>query len=191
MPLTGRTLIATRWCHTINLMNRVLLIALLSLSGLHGQNGLDPEFKKDWETSKQFTLAVAEAMPVEKYGFKASEEEMTFAALMLHIATSQAFRFAQIAGKPMPVEVPKTIPKDAAKEIAVKMLAQSFDFCIAQLSLFTPAQLDKVYKVDWYERPEVTGRQLVLAMFVHTAHHRGQAEVYLRASGIKPPDYRF
>ncbi len=37
----------------------------------------------------------------------------------------------------------------------------------------------------------LTGRQLVLGMFVHTAHHRGKAEVYLRANGIKPPDYRF
>jgi uncharacterized damage-inducible protein DinB len=27
--------------------------------------------------------------------------------------------------------------------------------------------------------------------FTHTAHTRGQAEVYLRVKGIKPPDYRF
>jgi len=27
--------------------------------------------------------------------------------------------------------------------------------------------------------------------FTHTAHHRAQAEVYLRVKGIKPPDYQF
>jgi uncharacterized damage-inducible protein DinB len=32
---------------------------------------------------------------------------------------------------------------------------------------------------------------MILNMFVHTAHHRGQCEVYLRAEGIKPPDYTF
>jgi len=141
--------------------------------------------------SSEFTLAVADSMPLEKYGFRPNNEEMSFAALMIHIATSNALRFAQIAGKPMPLKVPATIPKGEAKEIAKKLLAESFDFCIALLDQFTPAQMDKLYKVDWYERPEVTGRQLVLGMFVHTAHHRGQAEVYLRASGIKPPDYRF
>jgi uncharacterized damage-inducible protein DinB len=172
-------------------MNRILVIALLSLCALHGQDPFDPEFKKDWVTSKQFTLAVAEAMPVDKYGFKVAPDEMAFAALMLHIATSQASRFAQIAGKPMPFEVPKTIPKDSAREFVTKLLAQSFDFCIAQLDAFTPEQLGRAYKVDWYERPEVTGRQIVLAMFTHTAHHRAQAEVYLRANGIKPPAYRF
>jgi len=26
-------------------------------------------------------------------------------------------------------------------------------------------------------------------MYVHVAHHRGQAEVYLRDKGIKPPSY--
>jgi hypothetical protein len=124
----------------------------------------DKDFRRDWATSREFTLAVADAMPVEKYGFKTSDEEMTFAALMIHIATSNAFRFAQISGKPNPVHVPGTIPKEQAKEIAKKLLA---------------------------ERSEVTGRELVLGMFVHTAHHRGQAEVYLRANGIKPPDYRF
>jgi len=130
--------------------HRSFVIAALSLGALHGQARFDKEFKKDWETSKQFTLAVAEAMPAEKYGFKVSPEEMAFAALMLHIATSQAFRFAQVAGQTMPFEIPKSIPKDSAKEFVVKLLAQSFDFCIAQLDAFTPEKLEQSYKVDWY-----------------------------------------
>jgi uncharacterized damage-inducible protein DinB len=172
-------------------MHRSFVIALLSLAALDAQAKFDPEFKKDWETSKQFTLAVAEAMPVEKYDFKVSPPEMSFAELMLHIATSQTFRFAQIARKPAPFETPRFIPKDSAKEFVLKQLAQSFDYCIAQLDAFTPVQLEQVYKVDWYERPTVTGRELVLGMFTHTAHHRAQAEIYLRANGITPPTYRF
>jgi len=110
---------------------------------------------------------------------------------MIHIAVSQAYRFAQIAGKPMPFEAPKTIDKARAKEISKQLLTQSFDFCIGLLARFTPEQMDQLYDVGWYERPKITGRELVLGMFTHTAHHRGQAEVYLRANGIKPPAYRF
>jgi len=51
--------------------------------------------------------------------------------------------------------------------------------------------MDKVYKVDCYGRPEVTGRQLCWGCWFTPRHHRGQAEVYLRAIGIKPPEYRF
>lgn len=188
------------WCHPSNkflcyffsmYMPRCLVAATLSLGALLAQPGFDKEFKKDWETSKQFTLAVADAMPAEKYGYRVSPEEMPFAALMLHIAVSQAFRFAQISGKPMPFEMPDSIPKDSAKQFVTNLLTQSFDYCIAQLDTLTSAKLDQSYKVDWYERPQVTGRQMVLGMFTHTAHHRAQAEVYLRANGIVPPAYRF
>jgi uncharacterized damage-inducible protein DinB len=27
-------------------------------------------------------------------------------------------------------------------------------------------------------------------MYIHVAHHRGQAEIYLRDNRIKPPGYR-
>ena len=33
------------------------------------------------------------------------------------------------------------------------------------------------------------GRAVLLAMRVHVAHHRGQAEIYLRDKCIKPPSY--
>jgi hypothetical protein len=37
----------------------------------------------------------------------------------------------------------------------------------------------------------LTGGEWLWAYFTHTAHHRGQAEVYLRLKGIRPPDYDF
>jgi uncharacterized damage-inducible protein DinB len=33
----------------------------------------------------------------------------------------------------------------------------------------------------------LSGREVLLAMYVHVAHHRGQAEIYLRNNGIAPP----
>ena len=37
-----------------------------------------PEFVRDWQISKQFTMEVVQAMPSEYYSFKATPEEMTF-----------------------------------------------------------------------------------------------------------------
>ena len=37
----------------------------------------------------------------------------------------------------------------------------------------------------------LTGTEWLWSYFTHTAHHRGQAEVYLRLKGIKPPAYTF
>ena len=146
------------------------------------------EFLDHWRMSREFTLAVAEAMPEEHYRFKPNEEEMSFGALMFHIAAAQAFRFAQIAGVESPVETPKGA---VSKADILAALRKSFDFCLAQLEQFTREQWERSYKVDWVDRPTVTGRQLVLGMFNHITHHRGQAEVYLRVKGIRPPAYRF
>ena len=168
----------------------LLLIALSPL--LPAQMAADKaEAIRLWTVSKEFTLAVADAMPAEHYEFRPDPAEMSFAGLMIHVAASQAVRFAQIAGERMPLQVPTNMPKPDAKRIVHELLAQSFDYCIAKLGSISPEQWNRTYQVEWFERPEVTGRLLVMAMFTHTAHHRGQAEVYMRTKGIKPPAYRF
>jgi uncharacterized damage-inducible protein DinB len=150
------------------------------------------EFVKDWEISKQFTLDVADKMPAEKYSFRASEPEMTFGGQMYHIAASLEFRFHQLAGTPgeMPAWVTSP-PKTATKDEILGHLREAFDFVIATVPKLTGEQLRKMYKVDWKGRPDVNGRQMMLNMFVHVAHHRAQAEVYLRINGIAPPVYTF
>jgi uncharacterized damage-inducible protein DinB len=85
------------------------------------------------------------------------------------------------AGRPLPSDKPTVL----------KGLAASFDHCAAIADKLTPAQLDASYQVDWVGMPAATGRQILSAMFTHTAHHRGQAEVYLRLKGIVPPKYRY
>jgi uncharacterized damage-inducible protein DinB len=167
--------------------NMLLPALLLAFAAPLAAQPADPEFLENWKMSRDFTIAVAQLMPEEKFRFKPNEEEMSFGALMVHIAVAQSFRFAQIAGTTSPLKIPPKVDK----AVILDILRQSFDYCIGQLPKFTAAQLNASYKVDWYQRPEVSGRQLILGMFTHTAHHRGQAEVYLRANGIKPPDYRF
>jgi hypothetical protein len=64
------------------------------------------------------------------------------------------------------------------------------DFTIAVAGKM-PDHLTQTFQVEWKGPPEVTGRQIMVGMFVYTAHHRAQCEVYLRAKGIVPPDYLF
>jgi uncharacterized damage-inducible protein DinB len=52
----------------------------------------------------------------------------------------------------------------------------------------TPEKLDTVLGPP---QRNLTGFEWLWSYFTHTAHHRGQAEVYMRVKGIKPPDYKF
>ncbi len=145
------------------------------------------DFIQNWKTSKEFTLAVAQAMPEKFYSFKPNPEEMNFAALMIHIANSNRLRFAQVAEDKLPAP---PAPKQWNKDLIVDWLRASFDYSIAMLGTVTDEQLTKQYPVGWFERPSASGSQILLGMYVHTAHHRGQAEVYLRVNDVKPPAYR-
>jgi len=147
-------------------------------------------FVHDWQISKQFTLEVAEAMPADLYTFKPNPEEMTFGEQMIHIAGSNVYRFHEITG----IEPPFDPTKDAAadKQNVIKLLNQSFDYVIDVLPKITPQQLDHTWHIpSWKGRPDPDGRAMIMNMFVHTAHHRAQCEVYLRVKGIKPPVYTF
>ena len=53
----------------------------------------------------------------------------------------------------------------------------------------TPAQFNKM--LDIGEGRKATGIEVLSWAFTDTAHHRGQAEVYMRVKNIKPPRYVF
>ncbi len=148
------------------------------------------ELSSDWKISRQFTVAVAEAMPEDSYGYKPTEKQMSFGEQMFHIAYSGVYRFHQLTGAPTPFALDKR-PEKTDKATAILYLNQAFDYVLGVLPKITPEQTQKAFEVDWKGRPQVNGRQMMLNMFVHVAHHRAAAEVYLRLKGIEPPQYAF
>jgi uncharacterized damage-inducible protein DinB len=151
-----------------------------------------PEFVHDWQISKQFTLDVANAMPAELYSFKPSPDEMTFGEQMIHIGIANAIRFNEISGIKAPFAIDLNNLPSPEKASAVKFLEQSFDYVISVLPKITSEQLKRTWHIaSWKGRNDPDGRAMILNMFVHTAHHRAQCEVYMRVKGIKPPDYTF
>jgi uncharacterized damage-inducible protein DinB len=150
---------------------------------------------KHWKTSGDFTLAVARAMPADDYSFRPSPREMSFGQLMAHIAGINLFACANASGLARPALPPKiaawakdTEKVEVDKDTAVQFLGDSFEFCVKAAASMTPGRLDAV--VGPPDR-HLTGFEWLWAYFTHTAHHRGQAEVYLRVKGIKPPEYVF
>ncbi len=149
---------------------------------------------KHWKVTADFTIAVAKLMPAESYGFKPVPEELSFGQLMIQIAGANLGACANASGLPRPA-VPAKISQevrdekaDVDKDSAIQFLASTFDFCNQAVASMTPEKLNEV--VGPANR-KMTAFEWLWAYFTHTAHHRGQAEVYLRVKGIKPPDYVF
>jgi uncharacterized damage-inducible protein DinB len=117
-----------------------------------------------------------------QYSFRPHPESMTFGQLIAHIATTN-YQFC--AG--LKDSDPPTLPSPTDKDAVVKFLSDSFDYCSAVIPNLTAEQLGKPHNSP---DGRLLGREILLAMYVHVAHHRGQAEIYLRDKGIKPPSYR-
>ena len=139
-----------------------------------------------WKVTKAYTLAVAEAMPADSYDFRPVPEEFTFAVQMIHLAHTNYAWFGKVLGEPQTI----ADPKSEEKADVLPYLQATFDYCIAALERITPEQLNQTV-TNIATRAKGSGRDALLNLYLHTAHHRGQAVVYLRLKGIKPPVYSY
>lgn len=175
-------------------MKRAAFLLAMFASTSFAQNATKDAMVKHWKTSGEFTLAVAQAMPAENYSFRPAPEEMSFGQLMAHIGTANVNACANATGMAKPEISPaiaayqKDTKMDVKREDAVQFLTTAFDFCNKAVAAVTDEQLNKVMGPP---ARNLTGFEWFWGYFTHTAHHRGQAEVYMRVKGIKPPDYKF
>lgn len=150
-----------------------------------GQSKFAGEFGKHWSTAKTLTLAVADAMPAENYDFRPNSEEMTFGQQIAHIAQANFGYCSRLNNSKAP---PAARPEMLDKAAVMKLAGDSFDYCSAIITGLTEQTLGEMRGP---EGRQSSVREVMLAVLGHMAHHRGQAEVYLRAKGIKPPTYTF
>jgi uncharacterized damage-inducible protein DinB len=146
-------------------------------------------FLKHWGTSHAFTIAVAEAMPADGYDYvppsTVEPKERTFAGLLIHIGQAEANYVGRVTGEKGPA-APAAGTTD--KAAVIKYLNDVNAYATKALEGASDETLDKMVGP---EGRQVPGRDALLGAFTHTAHTRGQCEVYLRLKNVKPPDYKF
>ena len=140
--------------------------------------------------SRAYTLEFATAMPEDKYGFRPVPEVRSFGQQLVHIAETNG------SVMEMHVEGKKDLKwhysgdgkeRVTSKADVVAQLNASYDYIQKGLSSMTDAMLQDRIKAMDLDESRLWGLQLILD---HATHHRGQAVVYLRLNGIKPPEYR-
>ena len=161
-----------------------VFVSCFGLASAQDSHALVDAMVKHYQSSRELTLAVADAMPAENYSFKATDAEMSFGEQMNHIANANV----NYCATAMDAKSPFGKLEDASKAAAVKNLNTAYDFCIEGLKKINDAGLTRM--VGAVGR-QTTAFERFWGGFTHTAHHRGQAEVYLRLKGITPPQYKF
>jgi uncharacterized damage-inducible protein DinB len=169
----------------------LVTLAVLALPAF-SQTTVKEAMVNHWKVTGTFTIDVAKAMPADGYGFKPVAEEMSFGQLMAHIGAADVGTCAAVTGMQRPDEPAgigawrKDQKAEVDRDTAIQFLTSVFNFCNKAVESVTAEKLDA--KVG---NTPLTGYERFWSYFTHTAHHRGQAEVYLRLKGIKPPTYVF
>jgi len=129
------------------------------------------------------TLAAIEAMPADKFSYKPTPDQVSFAHLVLHITEFNNGLCAKAADVPAPKvdELKETDSKD-------KLLAAakaSFDFCTDVLGKTDDSKLgDSIELFGGRQGPRAMA-SLILAS--GWSDHYAAAAMYLRLNGILPP----
>jgi hypothetical protein len=172
---------------------RIKLTILALAIPAFAQTTIKDALVKHWKVSTDFTIAVAKLMPAEDYGFKPVPEELSFGQVLVQVGGANLNACSNASGTKRP-EISDKVMQAARgkaeidKDSAVQFLTDSFDFCNQAVASMTPEKLDAVVGP---ENRKMTAFEWLWAYFTHTAHHRGQLEVYLRLKGIQPPSYAF
>jgi uncharacterized damage-inducible protein DinB len=160
--------------------------ALLAAAALpaSAQSDLKTIVLRHLQTSRDFTLKVAEQMPEATYSYKLTPPQMSFAEQMVHLSQSLEVFWSPFFGSSPAFAKPASF----SKPDVVAFMRKSFDTAIERISKLTPEQMTKSYQSS---EGTMTGVELLMGMLDHTTHHRASAEMYLRAKGIKPAEYEF
>jgi uncharacterized damage-inducible protein DinB len=129
-------------------------------------------------------VAAVEEMPTDKFGYKPTEQQMTFGHLVLHIIESNNYLCSKIGDIP---EVKAAVPlkESDGKDKLVAGLKASFEFCTTALEKVDDSKLgDEVELFGGRKGPRAFA---LIALTNDWADHYSSAAMYLRLNGLLPP----
>jgi uncharacterized damage-inducible protein DinB len=141
---------------------------------------------KDWQGQKDMIMAIADAMPEDKFGYKSTPPQRSYGEQIMHIATVNVDFLKVVGGKVTPPAFSADSTKTKAQML--QALSDSYDYAIALLNEQTDASIVETIDADFLG-PSTRAR-VFWFLLGHSMDVYGQMAVYLRLNGIVPPASR-
>lgn len=164
--------------------------------------GFRGEFLWEFEIATRQTVAMAEAIPEEKYGWRPDRSARSASEVLVHIATGN-FMLLDAIGITAPTDIYAHLPGDGSersaalmrandelaanlreKSAVVSLLKRSFETLNQSFNQASEAALER--RLHFFGE-ETTVRRVYLRLLAHSHEHMGQMIAYLRCNGIAPP----
>ena len=141
---------------------------------------------KDWQQQKATLVAISDAMPEDKFGYKATPAQRSYGEQVMHVVQVNQMLLGTLGAK---TAAPAINMKATAKADILNALRQSYDYGEAVFKEFNDAAWTAAVM-----GPRFIGQatRLRIANFAmtHTMDIYGQMVVYLRLNNVVPPASR-
>jgi hypothetical protein len=170
-------------------MTRALSVCLMTLLGSSmwaqsaAKNPVTSVVREILPRQQKNLTAAVDEMPANKFDYKPTPQQMSFAHLVVHITQSNNYLCAKIGDVPAP-KAPELKDSDG-KDKLLAALKSSFDFCTTAMEKADDSKLaDTIQAYGGREAPRAWA---VIALTNDWADHYGAAAMYLRLNGLLPP----
>jgi hypothetical protein len=143
---------------------------------------------ESWNDIGRKLTAMAEDFPEEKYDFKPTPAQRSFAEQLLHAAGANYFLINPVKGVTPPVGDPKRSDFKSKAEI-VEYVRTSFADGAALIKSKGDSGLSDLF-VDPFANQQSRFSDGAWGILEHSGEHYGQLVVYYRIAGLVPPESR-
>jgi uncharacterized damage-inducible protein DinB len=144
---------------------------------------LQSELLKDWMELRPVMMAIASAMPEERFSYKSTPAQRDYGQQIMHVATGNMAYLRFFGGK---ATAPPFDRNARSKAEILQALAASFDFGDAVIREQTDESMLQIVQTNQFLGPSSKAR-VIYFLLGHTWDIYGQMAVYLRLNGIVPP----
>jgi uncharacterized damage-inducible protein DinB len=174
-----------------------LLMATVLTMPIHAQEKKAPKppvgeaqaVLDQWNDIGRKLIAMAEDFPEDKYDFKPTPAQKTFAERLIHVAAVNYFFTNPATGQAAPgMEDPKRDQFKTKADVAAYVKKSFADGAAAIKARGDKGMSDLV--VDSFENQQVRVSDLAYGLAEHAGEIYGQLVVYYRVAGMVPPESR-
>ena len=152
----------------------------------------EPESKvvlDSWNDIGRKLIAMAEDFPEDKYYFKPTPAQRSFAEQLLHVAGANYFFINPVMGQKPPAEEDPKRDQYKTKADVVAFVKKSFADGAAAIKSKGEKGLNDTF-VDSFSHQQVRVIDYAYGFIEHGGEHYGQLVGYYRLSGLVPPESR-
>lgn len=159
--------------------------ATLSAKRIDPLEGLWQGYDGEWGHVSRQLVALAEAIPADKFAWRPAPGVRSTGEVLMHIALAN-FYLLSVTGPAMPAELNSANPEKSitAKPQIIDWLKRSLEAVKTAHAGITSTELQRKVKIDGRD---ATVDGMYLRIIVHANEHMGQLVAYARMNGIAPP----